>query len=127
MCLRSIEKQSESDNRVRNGYKVFRVAQRGGLHFEFDHYGNSMYGPLIRKNRWLRARPTAIAYNIGLSYDTGFHIFTNKRDARIWMDKCNDEVIVRVSYRKARILGTQGWRENNLSVVIADEMFVPGD
>lgn len=126
MCLRTIEKQLMPDNRTKTGYKVFRITNRRGVHFEFDNSGNDTCGPLVRKNRWLKARQESIYYDVDHEYTTGFHIFTNKRDAKLWAKGCGSEIVYKIWYRKARILGTQYYNSRSLSVVVADEMFVPG-
>jgi len=76
MCLGTID---EKTRKVSKGYKVYRKVGR-----LFSSISYPEYSRRLRKNRWIEdSRNTKIVGWLVL-YQCGFHILTNKKQAKIW-------------------------------------------
>lgn len=123
MCLDTIDRKSP--NPVGKGYKVFRI------------YSGKLY-PLYARTRgdyplrrWIKASDQKIRhtdYCFGISdYKPGFHIYTNKSDAKESMCLVKNKksfCIKRVEYRKAHTSGTiYEWQIGaEVKTIVAEEM-----
>ena len=105
MCLDMITKEFE--DKEGEGYKVlYRYTLR-----------TINQASILRKRVWNKAKQVKISCWNGTLYMTGFHILTSLKSAREWKRKYGGR-IVKVKYRKGRILGKQ----EDMNIIVADEM-----
>ena len=123
MCLSNIDKKCEKKEGV--GYKVFKIKKR------------HLYSPITDyevKNGWnIDDKEEYIqVWGTSLSYSTGFHIFLNLEDAKLYKgvfeeDKIDKEykfVVKRVEYKEAYTSGytlvrSRDLVDHNLKTVVA--------
>lgn len=105
MCLSSITYKNLDVQGI--GYKVVSIVNKKA---QLARRLNMPFG--VTK----KAKKTPV-YSADGYYDSGFHIFLNKKDAISYGD--TDDYLVQVSYKKGRILGEQG---SQMPCIIADEM-----
>lgn len=128
MCLSTITKEIKSPTKeVRVGWK----------HFDFDYdyegyhpEGESFlvfpysYSDRAEQGKWLRAKhvPVRMWSPKGVkTYQSGFHIYSTKEEARQGAGGYAESRIIKVLFRRLRIVGTQHGRR----VFVADEMYIP--
>ena len=76
MCLSKVDKELPRCKRGK-GWKVFEKTE-GGITSEYSYDGN----PTLEDNKWYRSTDgVAGGFLLGESYETGFHVYTRKRDA----------------------------------------------
>ncbi len=101
MCLSRLEKFRA----CKTGYKVMTRQSEG------------MYSPICWNqltrcpiNTWIKDKDTYSLPSVkGEEYETGFHVFHNKRDARTYMDVMMDaDVLVRVMVQQPIATGYDG-------------------
>jgi len=117
MCLTTISKYLK--NTEGKGWKVFTK----------NMYGGCITTTPRPTNKWIhenKFRPTYFNTETEPEYGYGFHIFKNKKDAKIW--KMTKEVIKQVKYRNATVLGKQNIHRTcrivSANVIVADEIFI---
>jgi hypothetical protein len=115
VCLDTIDKKTRK--KVRYGYKVFDIYydKIEGTHYSFDgcSFGNKPY----ELNKWYKSTDGLIYTEDDKDYETGFHIFTNKKDAKKWQS-VNCRVIFKVELKNIVASGKQ----ESLKCVVAKEM-----
>jgi len=78
---------------------------------------------IVKLNKWLKAIPIKLPFckePLKPSYSSGFHIYCEVEDAKSELIMWREDVVRKVMYRKARILGLQDGKE----VIVADEIKV---
>ena len=105
MCLDSITK--EFADKEGEGYKVLYRYTLRTINQAFP----------LRKKIWNRATLKVPFRTNDDWYMSGFHILTSLKSAREWKRKYGGR-IVKVKYRKGRILGKQ----DGMNIIVADEM-----
>jgi hypothetical protein len=113
MCLKRVDKEYYEKPKSGYGYKVYMGPGRE-LYPQFA----SDEGP-YRKRKWLKAHEIVLCATDAHLYKSGFHIFTNKRNARRWLKGSVFAVIHRIKYRGGHTLGHQNGR-----VIVASEVMI---
>ena len=127
MCLdRLAEKNVANPGRIRQGWKVFVLGGNRSWYFECFKLPGHITAR-VPQGRWLKSSKGDELSAV--SYPNGFHIFTRKRDARLWGMDLNAE-IVKVQYKNVVACGGQStfdkdYKSVKLSVHVAQDMFVP--
>jgi len=127
MCLSKITKRMDVPTKGK-GYKVFRrYPLMNGK--PSKSYGGEFMGGKYKKNVKYTATLCAISspwqYN---GYVSGFHIFTNKKDAQTWTEGHRHLLVVQVEYEDGHTVGTQELNgKNKLRVIVATKMKIIGE
>lgn len=122
MCLDTIKEHYDTPSMViTDGWKRFS----GNTHYDTAKYGDLKFSnnPLngihsVPLDKWIKADPSFIETTDKQEYYTGFHVYTDEKEA-----KSRIGTVRRVYIRQVTVLG----RQSNLDVVIAQEMYVPSD
>jgi hypothetical protein len=112
MCLDSIQRSLKATSTVKYGWKVFNKGPMGALEFEYNSLRDTWTVP---RGKWLKA----VRHKMGV-YTTGFHVFTQRKDAVNWSYLFR-QAIVKVKIKGVRIEG----RQRHGKVLVADYMLVP--
>lgn len=95
MCLSQITKTySKRDKTEGFGWKVVSINDNDTFRFPFFHNSKSN-----RYNQWLRRVINKVNDFCTVEYDSGFHIFKTRKDARTYKGTFSDEKIVKVQYK----------------------------
>lgn len=115
MCLDSITENLTPTAMIQSGWKEFS-GSRSDPQFWACNYKGKDDVPL---DKWISAekKPVAISGWRGIKYESGFHIYTDETQLKLRGNKR------RVYFRNAHTCGPQ----DSLTVVIAQEMYVPSD
>jgi hypothetical protein len=98
MCLEIIDATELEPDGV--GYKVLKLNKKS--------FSSIIYRMRWRKNKWKSAREEFVNADEGGAYLSGFHIYTNLKDAnREAKGFCYPVVIVQIEYRGAHTIGKQ--------------------
>ena len=120
MCLDTVDKKTRTN--VEYGYKVFYIWDKKllGEFYQADgkFHGNSVY----KKRKWYKSSDTIIGK---LTYSSGFHVFTNKRDAIKYIAG-NSYKVFKVKIKNIVASGTQDsyGAQIDKKVVVAKEMMI---
>ena len=122
MCLDTVTKIKLDKSGV--GWKVYEL-HKGKLCG--DMFSSGLAGKVIHRkvNKWLSEKDfrDKIAEIGSLIYPYGFHIFTSKLGAKVWIrqgGRTLDCVIIKVKYRKGHTLGKQ----RRHKTIVAKEMLI---
>lgn len=138
MCLADITQRFDPPNpKERKAWKVFYVDEAGRLYGLFHNPDSTETGrvPLhrYRRERWLSASLSDTGRTgYPRDYTTGFHVFTAKRDALLYMsdrssyDPYNDRTLILcpVLVRNVRTTGTEVLSIRVAPCLVADEMYI---
>ena len=122
MCLDTFSNRLKEHPNYKKGYgwKVFRIANSGGLHFTNQRWNESYTVP---RGKWLdsgKIRGDGIAFAFSnRTYIPHFHIYLDKVSNMDLVGK----ICVPVRFGSPNTTGIQDGRE----VVVAKKMFVPKD
>lgn len=125
MCLYSYEREMKRTKGI--GYKVFK--HRNGLIFSQYGYHEVERQPTARPtNVWLSSTPQIVYADTGHYYQSGWHIFTRRRDAERYAEACSigtrPMVVRRVKYQHGMYLGVQQFGSIMMPVVVAKEIMI---
>ena len=79
----------------------------------------------FERGKWLRASKKR--NHFPPRYRLGFHIHTKRKDAATWIgcDSPSNYPLIKVKYRGAHTIGEQRTYLGYVSVIVADEIFIP--
>lgn len=117
MCLDRIIEQYDPPLGEKRAWGVFRELQDGVTLPCFHWPGEEGHDPIPR-GKWLKAEKVSIPINGMRRYESGFHKYVTRHEAR---DSGVSDRVLPVKLRGIRILGEQ----DRLRVWVADEMLVP--
>ena len=121
MCLQAV-KELDKPEAKGTGYKILLEEEE-----EEELHPQLMWGSHhYQKRKWYKAKHITIRLPINLrtkfqSYVSGFHIFTNLKDARTWKYKLCSGGIYKVEWKKQLAKGIQRLEDKG-SVVVAAQM-----
>lgn len=114
MCLDSLKGKLVQSSGI--GYKVYMKP------CNYDEPGYRLYqGPRVKIGKWLIAKTIKLNTRDFSQYISGFHIFSQLRDALRFARvkrKSGSSIIMRVKYKYAHTVGVQ-W---NKRVIVANKM-----
>ena len=113
MCLSSISETVEPVSLIQSGWKEFD-GPTAQPRFAAYSYKGTRDVPL---DKWITAEGKNIKVSTFKHYDAGFHVYSEEQELKSRSQKR------RVYYRNVHTRGTQ----DNLTVVIAKEIYVPSD
>lgn len=129
MCLKSIQKRfdrkpHDDDDSFKLGWKVFKYDLG---YYYFPYFRQQIITDKVPLNSWLTARTTVIPTQNGMGYETGFHIFTDRKAPVNFLADCiflsvYNSKIVPVYYANEICLGKTTFENDT---VVARRMFVP--
>lgn len=94
MCLSQITKRySKRDKTEGFGWKTVYINDNDTFRFPFYSH------KLNRYNQWLRRVINKVNDFCTVEYDSGFHIFKTRKDARTYKGSFHDEKVVKVQYK----------------------------
>lgn len=121
MCLYKLLPMSKRVPKY--GYKVYKTRRSNGrLYPEF------MGGLPVKIGQWLKADQTKTICTMSSfdQYNSGFHVFTAKREAEAWADPSAGEVVRKVLVDDVTAFGLDG-REGDSRVMICGKIKVLPD
>jgi len=122
MCLHRIIGKPEKTNGI--GYKVFAMREEKLTGFSYG-WGNG-----YKIGETYKSEPSTEKDDKGNKYQTGFHIAETVEDCKLYLDwqtenmqSKPDYVIIKISYKEARILGSEEvFNNKTIPCIIADEI-----
>jgi hypothetical protein len=128
MCLGFLDEKIRKN--VKYGYKVFEICNNKIYNEYYSLEGYYYCGcTKYELNNWYRSTDGIIKNYDAVGYESGFHVFTNKKDAKVWLGADNRNCkIFKVEVRNIVASGKQFIKLLNfvdeviLDVVVAKEM-----
>ena len=115
MCLHELVPEEKIRKHLKYGYKVFDW-RWGDIYPEF--FGDRP----LKYNVWMLSDDkTILGKGTGALYSSGFHVFTNKKDAFVWAISSNDtwdQVVKKVLIEEVTYEGYQYYKDRLRRVVV---------